>query len=170
CYAPFDYLRGYNYNAGGAGLDGEYVVGTAPRGLPVTTLSWIKARIFDVGVDASLLNNRLLVTLDYFQRKRTGLPAARYDILIPSEAGFSLPSVHLHPDRPEGHGAALIWHARPGELTCAIGGHIAFPRLYDWHQYKPRFGNPWDEYRHSIGERYGYRNWGLEAAGQFSSW
>ncbi|MFS8616689.1 MAG: SusC/RagA family TonB-linked outer membrane protein, partial [Solitalea sp.] len=169
-YAPFDYLRGYNYNAGGAVLDGEYVVGTAPRGLPVTTLSWIKARIFDVGVDASFLNNRLLVTLDYFQRKRTGLPAARYDILIPSEAGFSLPNENLNSDAHKGYDASIIWNDRAGELTYSIGGNITYSRFYDWHQYKPRFSNSWDEYRHSIVERYGYLNWGLEAAGQFSSW
>src|SRR5699024_3920773 len=83
-YLPFDYMDGFNYKSGGAVIGGEYVIGSAPRGLPVTTLSWITAKIFDVGLDFSLLNGRLSGSFDYFQRKRDGLPASRYDVLLPS--------------------------------------------------------------------------------------
>ncbi|WP_225975141.1 SusC/RagA family TonB-linked outer membrane protein [Anseongella ginsenosidimutans] len=169
-YSPFDYLGGYDYNVSGAVIDGEYVVGTVPRGLPVNTLSWIKARIFDVGIDASFLNSRLTVTVDYFQRKRTGLPAARYDILIPSEVGFGLPNENLNSDAHKGYDASVIWNDKAGDLTYSIGGNVTYSRFYDWEQYKPRFSNSWDEYRNSLVQRYGYLNWGLEADGQFSSW
>src|SRR5690606_2213465 len=38
----FDYLPGYNGRAGNAILDGNFVNGLRPRGLPVTELSWVK--------------------------------------------------------------------------------------------------------------------------------
>ena len=41
-YSAFDYLEGYNYNSGGAVLDGEWILGSQYRGLPVTDLSWQK--------------------------------------------------------------------------------------------------------------------------------
>lgn len=169
-YAPFDYMAGYNYRSGGAILDGEYVLGTQPRGLPVTTLSWLRAEIANIGLDAGFLNNRLTTTIEIFQRKRMGLPAARYDVLLPVEVGFSLPNENLNSDMHRGYEAVVRWNDRAGELNYSLAGNVTYSRFYDWDRYKPRFSNSWDEYRNSIVHRYGYLNWGLEADGQFQSW
>src|SRR5690606_2024357 len=102
-YNPFDYLCGYIYkryrkatgdwvDVASSVIDGQYLVGTQPRGLPVTTLSWLRAEMINVGFDASFLRHRLTTTVEFFQRKRTGLPASRYDVLVPTEAGFELPN------------------------------------------------------------------------------
>ena len=90
-YTAFDYLPGYKYNNGGAVLDGDWVVGTETRGLPNKTLSWMESKILDIGVDMGFFNNRLNAQVDFFQRIRDGIPESRYDVLIPNEAGFSLP-------------------------------------------------------------------------------
>lgn len=169
-YAPFDYMSGYNYKSGGSVIDGKYVIGTAPRGLPVTTLSWIKARILDIGVDFAFLNSKLSGSVDYFKRKRTGLPASRYDVLLPSEVGFGLPHENLNSDMHKGFDAMFRWTDNWNALNYSIGANITYSRFYDWNQYKPRFSNSWDEYRYSINERYGHINWGLVADGQFQSW
>lgn len=169
-YSAFDYMSGYNYKNGGSVIDGKYTIGTIPRGLPVTTLSWIKARILDFGFDAAFLDNRLTGQFDFFRRKRTGLPASRYDVLIPSEVGFSLPNENLNSDVHMGYDLAARWNDNLGELTYSVGGNLTYARFYDWEQYKPRFSNSWDEYRNSIHHRFGYVNWGYEAIGQFKSW
>src|SRR5699024_7057666 len=169
-YSAFDYMDGFNYKSGGAVIGGEYVIGSAPRGLPVTTLSWITAKSFDVGFDFSLLNGRLNGSIDYFQRKRDGLPASMYDVLLPSEVGFGLHQENLRSDMHRGWDAMISYSNQWKELTYRIGGNVTYSRFYDWHQYKPRFSNSWDEYRSSINERYGHINWGLEADGQFQSW
>ena len=169
-YAPFDYMAGYNYQVGGAYIDGEYVLGTQPRGLPVTTLSWLRAEIANIGLDAAFLRNRLTTTVEIFQRKRMGLPAARYDVLLPSEVGFSLPNENLNSDMHRGYEAVVRWSDRAGELTYSLAGNVTYSRFYDWDRYKPRFSNSWDKYRNSLVQRYGYLNWGLEADGQFQSW
>ena len=59
-YAAFDYMSGYNYKNGGSVIDGKYTIGSVPRGLPVTTLSWIKAKILDVGFDVAFLDTGFL--------------------------------------------------------------------------------------------------------------
>lgn len=169
-YNAFDYLSGYNYRNGGAVLDGQYNIGTQPRGLPVTSLSWIEAKILDIGVDFGLFDNKLTGSLDYFRRQRDGLPAARYDVLIPAEAGFSLPNENLNSDVTKGFDGSMKWTNRFNELKYSVGGSFSYARFFDWHQYKPRFGNSWNEYRNSIDERYGYINWGYTAVGQFKSW
>lgn len=180
-YNPFDYLAGYNYkryrNANGdwvnlpsSVIDGEYVIGSQPRGLPVNTLSWLRAEIANIGFDAAFLGSRLTTTVEFFQRKRTGLPASRYDVLIPKEVGFALPNENLNSDMHRGYEAVLRWADRAGELNYSLAGNITFSRFYDWDRYKPRFSNSWDVYRNSLVERFGYLNWGLQSDGQFQSW
>ena len=169
-YAAFGYLPGYNYKQGGSVIDGQYVIGSQPRGLPVRTLSWIRAKIFDVGFDFSVMNSKLTGSFDYFRRIRTGLPSSRYDILLPSEVGFGLPSENLNSDVHKGIDAMIRWSDTAGELGYSIGANVTYSRFYDWNQYKPRFSNSWDVYRNSINERFGYLNWGLESDGQFQSW
>lgn len=180
-YNPFDYMSGYNYkkykdgngnwqNIASSVIDGKYVIGTQPRGLPVTTLSWIKAKTFDIGFDASFLNGKLSGSFDYFRRIRTGLPASRYDILLPSEVGFSLPNENLNSDVRKGYDFAIKWNDNVQDFHYSIGANATYSRFYDWDRYKPRYSNSWDEYRNSLTHRYGYLNWGLESDGQFQSW
>ncbi|GAB6393777.1 MAG: SusC/RagA family TonB-linked outer membrane protein [Bacteroidales bacterium] len=169
-YGDFDFLSGYNYKDGGAVIDGQYVIGSSPRGLPVTTLSWMEATILDVGFDASFLNNRLNGQFDVFRRQRNGIPQSRYDVLLPSEVGFSLPSENLKSDAHLGYEFGIGWDDHIEDFHYHVGTNLTYSRFYDWEQYKPRFSNSWDEYRNSIWHRYGYLNWGLEAIGQFQSW
>ncbi|HWK56081.1 MAG TPA: SusC/RagA family TonB-linked outer membrane protein [Parapedobacter sp.] len=180
-YNPFDYMSGYNYkryrnaegdwvNVASSVIDGAYIVGTQPRGIPVTTLSWMRAEMTNIGIDAAFLNNRLTTTVEFFQRKRTGIPASRYDVLLPSEVGFDLPNENLNSDMHRGYEGVVRWSDRAGELNYSLAGNITFSRFYDWGRYKPRFSNSWDFYRNSLVERFGYLNWGLESDGQFQSW
>ena len=90
-------------------MDGQYKIGSIPRGLPVENMSWIEAKTLDIGIDYGFFNQRLHGTLDYFQRKRTGLPAARYDILIPNEVGFALPNENLNSDLVKGFDGSINW-------------------------------------------------------------
>ncbi|MDR0348132.1 MAG: TonB-dependent receptor [Tannerella sp.] len=169
-YRPFDYLPGYNYKNGGSVIDGIYTIGSVPRGLPVTTISWLEARILNLGFDAAILNNRLSGEFEFFRRKREGLPASRYDILLPSEVGFSLPYENLDSDVNMGYEFAIRWKDNIQDFTYSVGGNLTYARRYDWEQYKPRFSNSWDEYRNSAHHRFSNVNWGLEAIGQFKNW
>lgn len=169
-YYAFGFLPGYTYNQGGSTIGGNYVVGAQPRGLPVTTLSWIRANTFDVGIDFALLGGKLSGALDYFNRKRTGLPASRNDILIPAEMGFSLPYENLNSDIHRGVDGSIMWRSNVGNVNYFVGGNFTYARQLDGRQYKPRFGNAWNEYRNSITDRYAFLNWGLHAIGQFQSW
>lgn len=169
-YNAFDYVSGYNYKDGGAVINGEYTIGSKPRGLPVTTLSWLKSKILDIGFDASFLNNKLNGQFDFFRRKREGLPASRYDVLLPSEVGFSLPKESLDSDVTMGYEFALRWSDYISDLSYSVGANVTYARRYDWTQYNSRFSNSWDEYRSSKHKRYSNVNWGLIAVGQFQSW
>lgn len=169
-YSAFDYLGGYTYKNGGSVIDGQYVIGSVARGIPVRTLSWIKARILDVGFDAAFLHNRLTATFDYFRRVRTGLPASRYDVLIPSEVGFSLPKENLESDVHTGIDLSVRWTDHVDDFHYSVGGNMTYARRYLWDRYKPRYSNSWDKYRNTNEHRFDQIYWGYKSDGQFQSW
>lgn len=165
----FGYLSGYNWNQGSAVLDGEYVTGLNQRGLPVTNLSWTKNTTKNIGFDLSMFGNRLTVSADAFRKDITGVPAARYDVLLPSEVGYSLPNENLNKQAYIGAEAMATWTDHIGEFNYRVSGNITFSRYRSIETYKPRFSNSWDEYRNSAEDRWGGIYWGYQVIGQFHS-
>lgn len=165
----FGYLPGYNFFSRNAVLDGTYVIGLSPRGLPVTNLSWVKNRTLNIGFDFTTLGNKLTGQFDIFQRKRTGLPAARYDVLLPSEVGYSLPNENLNADAQRGVEGIITWSSNVGAITYSIGANATLARSRNLYTYKPRFGNSWDQYRNSSEDRWANVNWGYQIIGRFQT-
>lgn len=165
----FDYLPGYNFNQGSAVLDGQYIIGLRPRGLPITNLSWVTNRSANLGIDISLLNNKLTGQFDVFELRRTGIPASRYDVLLPSEAGYTLPNENLNSNANRGVEGILTYNNKVGNLTYSVSGNATLSRLKNLHTYKPRFANSWDEYRNSIEDRWNGITFGYHVIGRFES-
>lgn len=166
---PYSYLDGYNYGSRTAVLNGSTVTGVRPRGLPITTLSWIKSTLINVGLDYGFFNNQLSGTVEMFKRKRTGLPASRYDVLIPVEVGFELPQENLNTDAHYGVEASIAWMDKIDRVNYSIGGNVTLSRKKDLYDYNARFGSSWDYYRNSTVNRWANINWGYESTGQFQS-
>jgi len=168
--APFSYLQGYNYNRGSAVFGGNAVVGSQDAGVPVTNLSWLKSKITDVGIDFALFNNHLSGTVDYFYRKRTGLIAPRYDVVLPTEIGYGLPPENLNSDAQYGTEMSLNYVGKIADkLNYTIGGNFSISRGKSLNSYKPRFSNSLDQYRSSSENRLQNIDWGYEVIGQFKS-
>lgn len=166
---PFSYLPGYNFLQGSAIFNGNYVIGVRPRGLPITTLSWVNNVSTNIGVDFGLFNGSLTGQFDVFERKRTGLPASQYDVLLPSEVGYTLPNANLNSDAIRGIEGALSYSGKAGEFTYTIGANATLARMRSVDIYKPRFGNALDEYRNSAVDRWSSINWGYQVEGRFQS-
>lgn len=167
--AAFSYIGGYNFNSGSSVLDNTYVIGLSPRGLPITNLSWVINRTKNIGIDFTLFNMKLTGQFDLFERKRSGLPAARYDVLLPSEVGYSLPYENLNADAQRGVEGIITYSGTAGNVTYSIGANATLARTRNLYTYKPRFGNSWDEYRNSIEDRWASVNWGYKVIGRFQS-
>ena len=167
--APFSYLPGYNFLQGSAIFNGNYVIGVQPRGLPITTLSWVNNVSTNVGIDFGLLGGKISGQFDAFERKRTGLPAAQYDVLLPSEVGYTLPNANLNSDAIRGLEGAISYSGKAGQLNYTVGANATLARQRSLEIYKPRFGNSWDEYRNSAVNRWSNINWGYQVVGRFQS-
>ncbi len=166
---PFAYLPGYNYGIGDAVLDDELVTGIEPRGVPVTSLSWIHSRITNLGIDFSFLNRKLSGSLEGFYRKRTGLPGYRNDVILPVEINVDLPPENLGADANMGLEASLNYKQTFGDFSFNIGGNATLARRKNVYTYNPLFGNSWDYYRNSVEDRWAAINWGKHIIGRFQN-
>jgi TonB-linked SusC/RagA family outer membrane protein len=173
----FDYLPGYTFGGGtvndgrSAVLNGAYVIGLRPRGLPITNLSWTTNSTKNIGIDFTLWGGLLTGQFDVFERKRTGLPAARYDVLLPSEVGYTLPLENLNSDATRGLDGMISYNGKQGQVEYSIGVNATFARLRVLDRYKPRVGNSWEKYR-LTGEsvnRWSGVNFGYQVIGRFES-
>lgn len=169
--APYSYYQGYDYGSGASVFNGVYTVGVRPRGLPITTLSWVRNETTNLGLNFGLLGGKLSGSFDVFARRRNGLPGGRYDVLLPNEVGYVLPPENLGDDVTRGLEGGLTYaSATKSGFTYSIGAHATLARLFDLEPvYKQRFGNSIDRYRNAYQNRWSFITWGYEAIGQFQT-
>jgi len=169
---PFSYYSGYNFipTAGGSAiLNGSFVPGVDPRGLPITNLTWITNTNINFGLDSYFFDNKLFLQADVFQRRQSGLPAGRYDVLLPTEVGYTLPSDNLNTNAHSGVEGIITYTGKVGDLNFSLSANGTFSRLKNIERYKPRFGNSWNEYRDDQEGRWANINWGYQVDGRFES-
>lgn len=173
---PFGYLGGFDWATGTTGyglvintFDGTQITGLRPRGIPVTNLSWIKNRSTNIGFDFSLFNGKINGQFDFFERLRTGIPAARYDVLLPSEVGYTLPQENLNSSANRGIEGMIDYSINIGPVNYVVGINGTLARERNLKTYKPRFGNSYKEYRTSVEDRWSNILWGYHVIGQFQS-
>ena len=166
---PFAYNPGYSYNTGTGIIGGTATTAARDRGIAFDRISWLTAKVTDIGLDFALLNNKLTGTLDYFRRNRDGLPAVKSDVFVPSELGYSLPQENLERDAVVGGEGSLLYNGNVRGVRFTIGGNISYARSKFIRPYNPLYGHSLAQYRESRENRWSNIFWGYEVAGQFQS-
>jgi TonB-linked SusC/RagA family outer membrane protein len=167
---PFSFLQGYNYANRSAVFNGVLTTGVVPRGLPITTLTWVTNINKNIGIDFGLLNNKLTGTFDIFERKREGMPAQQNDLLLPIEVGYTYPNQNLESDAIRGVEGVLTYSnsGRSGfTYSVSLNGTLARLRILD--RYNPRFSHSQDEWRNSQVDRWANTNFGYHVIGRFQT-
>lgn len=171
----FSWMNAYQF--GGSGLtpvilNGDAVIRSKYRGVPVTNVSWITSRMLDVGLDYGFFNNKLTGTIDYFRRKRDNIPGSKYDVLVPSELGYGLPQESLkeNQDMVKGFEFSISYATTfKHDIHFRTGANFTFARAYNISSYKPTYYNSWDYYKNNGSNRPQNIFWGYECIGQFQS-
>jgi TonB-linked SusC/RagA family outer membrane protein len=144
------------------GSDIRYVIGSgqtvvtaaAPLFLANAELKWETTDQIDIGVDASMFNSKLLVTVDYFNKTTNDLLISAP---IPLTSGFyALADVNAGRLRNTGIELALSYRNKIGNVSYNIGGNFTFVKnefleLYKGVDYIASGGK-----RISVGESLGY--------------
>ncbi len=167
------YIDGYNYgNQGVAILNGQDVI-SARIGDLATHTTWGRVKTLNIGVDITLLKNKLSGGFEYFDRHSTGQLASRNDVLLPDLVGFARPNENLNSDHTRGIEASVNWRDAIGKVNYFFGGSMTFSRWITGFRYNPRFSSEWDKFRYQGGNDEGRFRDGtmqLVGIGQFKSW
>ena len=159
-YPDFAFQSGYLYNQGSAllstdaGNDSHKVIGSSPKGTPITTLSWMTSTITNLGIDLGLLDDRLTVEVDAFKRVRKGIPAVPDDIEFPTETGLSVLPENLNSDATMGVDGYIRWAGHAGEFHYSVGLNATLARAKNLKRYGEKFFDAWDKYRYSQEDRW----------------
>ncbi|MEO6520056.1 MAG: TonB-dependent receptor [Mucilaginibacter sp.] len=118
-------------------------------------LSWEKANKLNIGIDATLFNNTLSVTAEYYNNKY-------YDLLLTpgyatAVAGFTYPLKNIGVNRNTGFELQLMYQNKAGSFNYFIAPNIAFSQskvifqdeVYRPYAYMLRTGMP-------VGQQFGY--------------
>lgn len=166
----FDYYDGYNFDKGKYIMGpNQTVIGVEQRGLPATNISWIETINFNIGFDATMLNQKLQIAADFFTRKREGLLARKNDIVLPAEIGFGLPKDNLESDMNIGWDAMIEYRDNIGDFSYNVGFNIGFSRRKTVDKYNPQFATAYHYWRSNEEDRWQGRRWGYLNDGQFQS-
>ncbi len=179
-YPDFAYMSGYQYNKGTALMPSDpfqqadkRVIGSAPRGIPITGLSWMTTSIFDVGIDMGFFDNRLNVEIDFFKRKRDGIAARPTDIVFPSESGMQTLPQNMNSDMNIGVDGFVKWTDRIGDFKYSVGANATLARQKYLNRYGESFFNAIDQYWWATQDRWSNvvngAVWMYDVVGQFQT-
>lgn len=105
-------------------MNGDYVtaVTTLPS-LVSSSFTWEKVRTFDIGLDWSMFNNRLVGSFDYYQKKTYGMLAP--GMQLPAVVGAEAPWQNTADMKTKGWDFNISYRDRIGKVGYNLGFNIS---------------------------------------------
>lgn len=183
--AGYDWVSGYTYPSTGSNAEngynnsyapgylfgGQLVYGATPKAIPNTAISWYVAKTFNLGVDVQLWDGLFGFSLDYFNRKVTGMYEYRTSE-FPTVIGANPPRENANSSRNFGLELELTHHNRIGDFTYDVKGIATITRQkYLTAIQNGPYANSYDRWRNdNLNQRYQGVQFGYESAGRYQNW
>jgi TonB-dependent starch-binding outer membrane protein SusC len=124
----YQYLTTYGFTSGRTyvfgGNDAKLLVETK---IPNPDVTWEIANQANVGFDATLLNNKLTVTADYFNNLRTQILITR-NASIPSSTGLTLPPENIGKVKNVGVEGMITYRDQAGSLDYSVSANASYSK------------------------------------------
>lgn len=105
-------------------LNNGLAMGLAQALIANPDLTWESTKVADVGVDFGVMNNRLTGTIDYFNKRTTGI---LIDLPSPDVHGItSIPKVNSATVTNQGIEMTLGWQDKINDFSYAINGNFTY--------------------------------------------
>jgi len=117
---PYQYVlgSGWNYSFGG-----NLASGIKLARLPNTEVRWETTQVIDVGLDLSVLNGKLSMTLDYFNKTTTDI---LYKKSVSKVLGLETSEYNAGEVSNKGFEAILNYHASIGKLNIGVSPNFSY--------------------------------------------
>ncbi len=149
---PFQYLSTYEFSTGAVfGDTPQYYKGLSPDRIGNPSITWEVVKSTNAGFDATLFDNSLSLSAQYFRSYRTNILTPK-SASIPDYTGLVLPDQNIGEISNQGIEVELAYNGSIGDFNYYVGGNFAFVRnrvhyfdeavtVPEWQQ---RTGNPID--------------------------
>ncbi|MDR1783078.1 MAG: TonB-dependent receptor [Dysgonamonadaceae bacterium] len=169
--SAFQYVPAYtSSNSRGYVFDGSSLtVGMYPPGVVTDALTWVTSELFNVGLDFDFRKGIFGGTIEYFQRKNTGILATRIST-VPNTFGASFPQENINSDMNVGIDLGLTHRGKIGkDFTYGVMANLTFSRLKRIYEERADFTSQWDRWRNGNENRYTGRSLIYTYNGQYQS-
>lgn len=163
----FRYITGYQIS-GLYQWGNTFTSGLTSTGLANPNLTWEVMRIYNGGLDFSILNRTLYGSIDAFYRTRTGIPGTRVDS-YPSTFGASLPTENLNSLNNRGFELELGTAKNKGDFYYDISANISWSRAKWDHYDEPDYDDPDQKRQRQLSGQWTDRTFGYVSDGLFKS-
>lgn len=170
--AAFQFMPGYSVamNQGAEFTDGQFTGGFASPGVINPNLTWTKSKIFDIGVDLSVLNNLLSFEMDFYQRYKTGkLKRRESGTSLPNTFGGAMPEENLESERTRGFDFVITHRHKIDQVSYGVSFNLNLARTMHRTVDKPDARSSNDRWRGGYTNRWNDMEWGYDKTGQFQN-
>ena len=158
-----NYPTGYMFN-------GSYTNALGFRSVANPNITWYTSKTLNLGLDADLWKGLFGFSFDIFQRNRDGLLDNRISN-IPGTFGATMPQENLDSDRTKGLELELRHHNQVNrDFNYSITGNLAMTRTQWRYKEHATYGNSYDQWRHSVDNRWNDIWFGYGAVGRYTSY
>ena len=106
----------------GTGSNVTSQMAAAQEAAAVEDITWETTWTYDLGADASFLDNRLAFSGDYFYKETKDM---LLDVQIPAFTGFESPTVNAGTMHTNGWEIKVDWHDKVGDFTYGVGFNLS---------------------------------------------
>lgn len=150
-------------------FNGSIVTGVEPTAIPNPDLTWLTAKMLNLGIDFELWHGLLGGSFDWFNRDRDGLLATAATV-IPGTVGATLPQQNLNSDRTFGYEVVLTHRNTIGKVSYYVTGQMSATRNRNGDLLETPAGNSYDQWRNRNSNRNTDIWWGKTYLGQFQNY
>jgi TonB-linked SusC/RagA family outer membrane protein len=161
----------YNQYVPGYIFGGSFIYGATPMAIPNTNVSWYTSRMLNLGADFEGWDGLFGFSLDYFDRRRSGLFARRSGDL-PTVVGATAPQENVNSDRQFGLELELTHRNKISDFSYQVKGIATITRNeYLVAVQNGPYANSYDQWRNdNLNNRYQGVQFGYESAGRYQDW
>jgi TonB-linked SusC/RagA family outer membrane protein len=142
--------------------------GLQPQAIPNPNLTWYEIKMYNLGLDFGVFDNKLSGSFELFKRDRTGLLATG-DVVVPGTVGANLPQANLNADRNFGWEITMTYRNKIRDFNYYINPLISSTRSMRTDWLETVANNQFDNWRNRTNGRYNNIWWGNESDHMFTS-
>lgn len=146
------------------------MTGVRPTSIPNPNLTWYTADTYNIGLDWNLWNQKFGGTVEFFERRRSGLLATS-SVVLPGTVGASMPQENIESDMTFGYEIELSHRNRVGDWSYYVTAQISATKNRWIYHLDSKAGNSMENWRRgSVSGRNKDIWFSIEEGGRFSSY